>query len=116
MIDANKKLKHQSVMVGDGITINLYSDSHAYTVIKRTPKTITIQRDKATLDPNYQPEFVIGGFAAHCINMHDQAWIYEKDPKGHTMTLHWSDKLGGWKTPYKNLAIIGRHEFYDYNF
>lgn len=48
--------------VGDGITISLYSDAHAYTIIKRTAKTITIQRDKATLKEGWKPEIITGGF------------------------------------------------------
>lgn len=106
----------QAVEVGDGVTIRLYSDAHAYTVIKRTAKTITIQQDKATLDPSFKPEFIPGGFAAHCTNQDEQTYTYERDTTGRILTLHWSEVLGGWKTPYNRKVALGRHEFYDYNF
>ena len=110
------KLRQQGVEVGDGVTIHLYSDSHAYTIIKRTAKTITIQRDKAILDPNFKPEWIEGGFAGHCTNQEEQSYTYEADTTGEVKTLHWSDKLNGWKTPYNSRVSLGRHEFYDYNF
>ena len=107
--------RHAELKPGDGITIYLFTDSHAYTVIKRTAKTITVRRDKATLDPDFVPEIIPGGFAGHCINQADQKWSYERDPEGKTKTIHWSDKLG--RFAYLGEPIgIGRHEFYDYNF
>lgn len=111
-----KRLKNQSVQVGDGITIDLWSDSHAYTIIKRTPKTITIQRDEATLSKDFKPEWIPGGFAGHCVNQNEQRWTYERNPNGEVRVLHWSDKLNGWKTEFGYKARLGRHEFYDYNF
>lgn len=111
-----KRLNNLNVKVGDGITIDLYSDSHAYTVIKRTAKTITLQRDKATLDPNFKPEIIVGGFAGHCTNQNEQSYSYKADPNGSIIKLSWSEKMGGWKTPYNKIARLGRHEFYDYNF
>lgn len=47
-----------TVKVGDGVTINLWSDRHAATVIKVTAKTVTVRRDKATLNPDFKPEFI----------------------------------------------------------
>ena len=123
LFDLERKLKkyicrekHNNVKVGDGVTIHLWSDSEAYTVIKRTPKRITVQRDKATLSSDFKPEWIEGGFAGHCINQNEQSWTYESDPEGRTLVLGWSDKLGGWKDPYGRKVQLGRHEFYDYNF
>lgn len=101
--------------VGDGITIHLYSDSHAYTIIKRTQKTITIQRDKATLKEDFKPEIIPGGFAGHCVNNYEQDYDYKRDEKGATKVLHWSEKNGNWKSKSGSVSL-GRHEFYDYNF
>jgi hypothetical protein len=50
--------------IGDGVTLNYCTDRHAYTVIKTTKNSITIQRD--TVKQLTKPEFVIGGFAGHC--------------------------------------------------
>lgn len=109
------KQYYLGVEVGDGVTVNLWSDSHAYTVIKRTPKTITIQQDKATLDSNFKPEWIPGGFAGHCINQEEQTWTYEPNPNGEILRIRWSEKHEAWRYLNKNLTM-GRHEFYDYNF
>lgn len=109
--------QNKAVKVGDGITLCLYSDSNAYTIIKRTKKTIVIQRDKATLNPSFKPHIIAGGFCGHCDNQNEQTWTYERDTKGEIKTIHWSNKYGCWNAPkgYRSCKL-GRHEFYDYNF
>lgn len=106
-----------NVQVGDGITLRVYSDCHAFTIIARTEKTLTIQQDKATLKNNWKPEFVHGGFTAHCTNQNEQEYDYEKDEKGQILKIRWSDKKSYWNAPRGYAGIsLGRHEFYDYNF
>lgn len=109
---------NREIEVGDGVTMCLYSDAYACTVIAKTAKTITIQRDKATRDPNFKPEFIPGGFAAHCINQEDQRWTYERNQDGEITRCYWSEKLGMYTTGGdRSIKIrLGRHEFYDYNF
>lgn len=106
---------YQGLEVGDGVTVHLYSDSEAYTIIKRTAKTITLQRDIATLDPNFKPKFIEGGFCGHCVNQNEQKYTYERDPNGHIITARWSDKRGAFIYLDK-VVTAGRNEFYDYNF
>lgn len=106
-----------NLKVGDGVTCHMWSDAHAFTVIKRTAKTITIQQDEAILSNDFKPEIIPHGFVGTCINMYDQKYTYERNPNGATYTCRWSDKLGGFKNPLGNGCVsIGRHEFYDYNF
>lgn len=105
-----------NVKVGDGVTINLWSDRHAATIIKVTAFTVTVQQDKATLDPNFKPEWIIGGFAGHCTNQDEQTYTYERDPNGHIETYRWSNKYGQYGQPGNCTLSKGRHEFYDYNF
>lgn len=107
--------ERRELSVGDGCTYHLHSDSHACTVIKRTKKSITIQRDKATLDPNFKPHFEEGGFSAHCTNQDEQSYTYERDPHGEVLTAMWSEKRGAFIC-YGKMITVGRHEFYDYNF
>lgn len=102
--------------VGDGATINLWSDSHACTIIKVTKSTVTVRRDKAIRDPEFKPEWIIGGFSAHCTNQNEQQWTYEPDPDGEVSTFHWSRKYGSFGQPGNLRLSRGRHEFYDYNF
>jgi len=90
-----------NVKVGDGITISCWTDSYAYTVIKRTAKTITIQRDKAIrTDTNGMSD---------C-----QEYRYEPNPNGEIKTLYWSEQKGWVKGCYR--GYLGRHEYYDYSF
>lgn len=102
--------------VGEGATVLLWSDRHAGTIVKVTPKTIQIRRDKAVLDPNWKPEIIPGGFAGHCVNQADQSYTYELDPDGCVYRFVWSDKHQSYGRPNDLRAIKGRHEFYDFNF
>lgn len=104
-------------MRGDLLNLTGYNNYIAYTIIARTAKTITIQRDKATLKKDFKPEIIVGGFAGHCVNQNDQEYDYERNPKGETMVIRWSEKNQRWGTPKGYTRVsLGRHEFYDYNF
>lgn len=105
----------ENAQVGDGVTVHLWSDAHAYTIIKRTRNTLTLRRCKATLVKDWKPEFVPGGFSATCINSGDQRWIYEEDEDGSVVKAHWSD-LHGFRVDGCCIVVPGRHEYYDYNF
>jgi hypothetical protein len=112
------KEENREIEVGDGATICLYSDRHASTVIKRTKATITVQHDKAILEPNYKPEWIPGGFSAHCTNQEEQSYTYERNPDGSIETFRWSEKNGKFQggSDGSIKVILGRHEHYDYNF
>lgn len=116
--DEYHKELNREIEVGDGVTMYLYSDRKAYTVIAKTAKTITIQRDKAIRDPNFKPEWVPGGFSAICVNSNDQNWTYERNPDGEIIRCRWSEKNGRYQTGSDGSIAIGRgrHEYYDYNF
>lgn len=105
-----------TAQVGDGVTICYWSDRNAATVIKKTPFSLTVRRDKATLDPSFKPEWIPGGFSAICTNQGDQSYTYEPDPDGQVMTFRWSNKYGTYGQPGDLQLIKGRREFYDYNF
>ena len=102
------------IKVGDGVTVCYWTDRQAYTVIKRTAKTLTLQRDKCTRD--FEPEWIVGGFAAHCTNNNDQKWKYETDPNGSICKAYWKPSRGKFYVDGTLGVIKGRHEFYDYNF
>ena len=105
-----------SVRVGDGVTVNLWSDRYAATVTKVTKSTVTVRRDKATLNPDFKPEWIPGGFAAHCTNQDEQTYTYESDENGTEYTFRWSRKYQRYGQPGNLSLSKGRHEFYDYNF
>lgn len=105
-----------NVKIGDGITCHGYSDSHAYTIIAKTAKTITIQRDDAELD-NWKPEIIPGGFVGHCTNQASQKYTYKQNKDNPIDVLH-ADRKGFFHSnnDKKHFATIGRNEYYDYNF
>ena len=102
--------------VGDGATVYLYSDSHAGTIVKVTKCSVTVRRDKATLDPNFKPDIIPGGFCGHCINQDEQSYTYEPDENGTLTTVYWSKKYNQYGLPGNLRLGKGRHEFFDYNF
>lgn len=109
------RLTPANAKVGEGATINYYSDSHACTIIKVTKSTITIKRDKATIDKNFTPKIEVGGFAGHCTNQDEQTYTYEPDESGTEYVCRWSKKHGCYTCQGSTISK-GRHEFYDYNF
>lgn len=105
-----------TVTVGDGMTVCLWSDRHACTVVARSRNKLVLQQDKATLSEDFKPDFIIGGFAAHCTNQDEQEYTYAPDPHGRIYTAYWSPKRHRFYADKVLTVIVGRHEFYDYNF
>ncbi len=101
--------------VGDGATVHYWTDAEAYTIIARTPNTLTLRRCKAILSPDFKPEFIPGGFFGTVINQNEQTYTYEEDENGRIIKAHWSNKYQCFR--WDGLRVTkGRHEFYDYNF
>lgn len=113
---SSRCLTPANIRVGDGVTVNFWSDRHAATVIRVTKSTVTVRRDKATLNPDFKPEWIPGGFAGRCTNQNEQTYTYQPDSNGEEYTLHWSRKFQRYGQPGDLTLSKGRHEFYDYNF
>lgn len=111
--DLNDRLE---VNLSTGETVNIWSDRYAATVIKVTKSSVTARRDKATLNPDFKPEWIPGGFAAHCTNQDEQTYTYQPDENGMEYTFRWSRKYQRYGQPGNLTLSKGRHEFYDYNF
>lgn len=88
--------------IGDGVTITCYSDRHAGTIIAKTAKTITVQRDFAKrIDKNGMSE--------------SQEYEYSSDPKGMKEIFRLTKR--GWRNKVGNGLVIGeRDEYYDFSF
>lgn len=117
LIAYHQKARIENTDIGDGVTVRLWSDAHAYTVIGKTAKTITIQRDNAVLS-GFKPDFTPGGFVGHVHNQHEQGkyYVYTPNPDGETRKIH-AGKDGVFREYHGGKALAtGRHEFYDYNF
>jgi hypothetical protein len=93
-------------IIGMGATHQLYTDRHAYTVIRVSDsgKTCWLQRDKATMREGYS---VFG----------QQSYIYELNPEAGEKRCYRS-KDGKWKMGLlKDLVYLGvREEYYDPTF
>ena len=102
--------------VGDRTHIRYYSDVQPCTVVARTPKTVTVRIDKSQLDPSWKPKMVVGGFAAHTVNNHDQKWVIEEDPEGRKLKFALREN-GTWVAVGDGAWLGGGwHRFHDYNF
>lgn len=120
--------KISALQVGEGITVSLWSDSEAFTIISRTDTRMILQQDKATLSPDWKPEWVAGGFAGHCTNQCDQTYTYERDEQGRVIEIslrrytHNGTERRVWKKKGVGRKEIGggvsrgRRKFHDYNF
>ena len=100
--------------VGDHANICHWSDISPVTVVKRTAKTITVRYDKATLNPEWKPEWEVGGFSAVCTNIAEQKWIIEEDPNGREETFRL--RKCGWRNKADEKLYPEWKKFYDYNF
>jgi len=109
---------YRSLEVGDKVHICHYTDITPATVIKRTPRMVIVRNEKADLDGKWKPEFIPGGFSAHCTNDNDQIshWIIEEDLEGSTERFNWSEKYGIWKNSSDETLGAGWMKYYDYNF
>ena len=87
--------------VGDGATLCLWSDKHAYDIIARTAETLTLQRCDVRHNPNAQP--------------YTQDWLYESNPNGSIIKAYWSKKRGCFV--HTGMVVIPhREEYFDYAF
>ncbi len=108
----------QQLRVGDHAHICHYSDITPCTVIRRTKTMIVVRNDKAERSEKWDPQWVTGGFAGHCINNDDQRdwWICEEDPNGSTETFRWHRKIGRWVNSSDEKLYPEWRKHYDYNF
>lgn len=109
--------------VGDGVTVCYWSDSSAFTVVSvaKNGKSFVMKKDDTTLDPNFKPEIIPGGFVGHCVNQNDQSYTYTFNPNASeikvTLRKNGTWKQEGEKAKSGSTIIVGiRSKFHDYNF
>jgi hypothetical protein len=124
----NEEVNHHPLddaAVGDGFTITIHTDAHAYTILRRSRNTIVGRRDEATMTNPEVLRFVSGGFAAHCENTKEVKYAYRDDPCGATKKITrrvlpngrviWKEAGARTRSP-GFVASAGRREHYDYNY
>ena len=103
--------------VGDRCNWRVWSDVEPCTVIRRTPKSVTVRQDKAIMTK--KPVMVPGGFAAVVIEQPE--YEIEENPTGGTYTFTLR-KNGMWKAQGTNsnspgnILQAGWRYHYDYAF
>lgn len=94
-----------------------WSQTYPFEIVKViSPTTLEIRAMDHERDPNWVPEFIPGGFAAHCTNQHAQTWFYKSNLNARPIRIR-LNKKGQWvhKGRRFNLADAPKY-FYDYNF
>jgi hypothetical protein len=87
--------------VGMGATVLLWTDRHAGTIIKVTPKSFTLREDTAIRTDNY--------------GMSDsQAYRYEPNPNGREWVFRLTKR--GWRSGGTAVMIGHRRSYHDYSF
>lgn len=106
--------------VGDGVTIKLYSDSHACTIVKTTGKTIFARRDRVKLlngVRSKEKDALVcnpGGFVGHITGQ--QRYEYSRNSQGALYKIRLRKNGKYYLVHSKSQVLAGRHEHYDYNF
>ena len=112
-------LTPNTAKVGMGVTVLGWSDADPYEIVKVSPsgKTLTIRAMKATRNPDWKMDWVVGGFAGHLKNQDAQEWIIESDPTGWEVRANWSNKFDRFQSKRGKLAKDhGARKYYDFNF
>lgn len=94
-----------------------YSDVTPYEVVKViSNKTLEVRKMKYELDSDWKPEFIIGGFAGHCVNQWQQKWNITSDESNKVIRIRLGKK--GWKSAcgFRFELSETPKRFYDYNF
>jgi hypothetical protein len=95
-----------------------YTDIDPFEIVRKvSDKTLEIREMKAKLDPSWKPEFIPGGFSAHCTNQREQRWLIEPEPEAPIIRIRLS-KSKGWQDAHgRRFELSDRPvRFYDYNF
>ncbi|NDD55901.1 hypothetical protein EBZ39_18890 [bacterium] len=97
-----------------------YSDysSCPFEVVRQvSPECLIIRAMNYTPDPYWKPEMVPGDFGAHCVNNHEQRYLYQSNPNAREIRIR-KHKDGRWYDKDKENYSLSEnpYAFYDYNF
>ena len=94
-----------------------WSDVNPYEILKVvSDKTIEIRAMDATRDESWEPEFVSGGYAGHCVNQSNQKWDIISDDD--IPVIRARLRKDGYYHSVHGKHLLGENprKFYDYNF
>lgn len=102
--------------IGTGATEIMWTDRMPYEVVGYRGKCgLVLRAMSATLNPNWKPEVVVGGFSGHTLNNHTQEWRITSNPNGETVTARFT-KRGYWASGTRRFSIGTAVRFHDFNF
>ena len=96
-----------------------YTDVHPFEIVRViSEKTIEVRRMKVLgfSADSPKPEFIPGGFVAHCTNNHALKYDIVSDEAGDVIRIRLGKK--GWNSPNEGKFKLSTSPwyFYDYNF
>jgi hypothetical protein len=93
----------------------LYSDIHAYEVVRIvSAKCVEVRRMDATIVKR-PSDFSAGGFCGHYSDNHAQEWEFKSDKSNEIIKIRLTKK--GWKNGHRRFRMNDKpREFYDFNF
>ena len=96
-----------------------YSDVSPYEITKVISDiTLEVRPMKATLDPNFKCETIVGGFFGHTTNNNKQSYSYESIADAVVTRIRYSKAKKGWFSSCGRRHLLENKpvRFYDYNF
>ena len=95
----------------------LGSDIYPFEVVRQI-SDITLEVRQLDTELIQAPQnFQIGGFAAHCVDNHNQKYSYRSNPTNGTMRIRFSRKRGQWHHKGTKFMLLDEPlKFHDYNF
>lgn len=95
-----------------------HSDVQPFEILSVSPsgKQIVIREMDAQRDPSWVPNFVAGGFTAHCANQDDQAWFIVSNEASPAIKAYLRADGCFWSAYGKHRVAREPRKFYDYNF
>jgi hypothetical protein len=95
-----------------------YTDVQPFEIlsVSKSGKQIVIREMDAQRDPNWVPDFVAGGFTAHCANQEDQRWVIVSNEASPAIKAHKRADGYFWSAYGRHRVAREPRKFYDYNF
>jgi len=122
--DYEKILKEELQKKLDNPTVGMYANFHGWSDVNpyeivevRTANKIMVRAMNAEIDPEWNPEVILGGFSGHTVNNYSQKWIITSCEDAPLIAIR-KNKRGEWKDASGRRFVISEHavKFYDYNF
>ena len=96
-----------------------WTDREPFEVVRViSEQTVEIRAMDCVQDPDWKPEWVVGGFSGICLNDKSQRWIITSNPDNPVTRIRWSKRNHQWqKGTYCRFSMADEpYKYYDNNF